>query len=526
MLIKNFPLMKLLLYLFISSILLTKTLTTFDLNSLTTTSITDPIDKVLTIKGKNQDSLFGSYVGDAGDINGDGINDVIVSDSAPSGQRTVSVIYGKQSLENIDLSSNDLDPQTTGFTITKTVARFGHSVNGAGDVNNDGYADIIIGSPSESSAYVIYGNVVQNLKNIDLDSETLEPLKTGFTVTGTTGDGLGYSVHGAGDINNDGYPDIVCGAYVANSDVGSQVGKAHVIYGKPTSNLINYPLETITLDPGTTGFTVTGEAASNHFGAAVSGAGDVNHDGYDDIIIGADLNSASRGAAYVIYGKRKDKLKDINLASTSLVSTDTGFKIRGGVALGQFGRIVASAGDINKDGYADVIIGAPNENGNTGGVYVIYGNKKENLPDLDLSLSTALSPQTNGFYIKGETASDQLGYPVNSAGDINKDGYQDIIFGGAGNTGSPGKMYVIYGKPKENLTNFDLATQKLEPTSTGFEITGLNSGDSFGTSVSTAGDFNGDGRIEILVGASGFDSSRGAAYVIFPTRKNSFLIFS
>jgi len=512
--------MKFFLSLFICSILFTRPLATFDLATLTST----PIDKVLTIKGNAASDSFGYYSSSAGDVNGDGINDIIVAAFGKNNnQGAVYVIYGRSDLQNLDLSSQDLDPQTTGFTITGRVpsSYFGNSVGGAGDVNGDGFDDIIIGAYFENggtgAVYVIYGNIVQNLKNIDLASETLQPLKTGFTITGASVDTLGYSVAGAGDIDQDGYADIICGGY----NPGGGAGRAYIIYGQPTAKQMNYDLGTTPLLPASTGFTVTGESGG-HLGSSVSSAGDVNHDGYDDIIIGSDNKNSNKGAAYVIYGKKKDKLKNINLASTPLVSTDTGFRILGGVASGQFGRIVAGARDINKDGYADVIIGAPNENVNTGGVYVIYGNKKENLPDLDLSLSTALSPQTNGFYIKGEATDNYLGHFVNSAGDINNDRYQDIIFGAYGNDGSKGKMYVIYGKPKENLGNIDLATQKLDPTSTGFDITGTTSVDLFGASVSSAGDFNGDGKTEILVGACGVNSYHGAAYIIFPTRKNSF----
>ena len=136
------------------------------------------------------------------------------------------------------------------------------------------------------------------------------------------------------------------------------------------------------------------------------------------------------------------------------------------------------------------------------------------MTNIDLSSQT-LIPSTTGFMITGNAANDRFGWSVSTAGDINNDGYDDIIIGAANKNSIQGAAYVIYGGPKSTMTNILLATQTLDPQNTGFMITGNAAADYFGISVRTAGDINNDGYDDIIVGAYYKNSQRGAAYVIY-----------
>ena len=464
---------------------------------------------------------FGNRVSIAGDINNDGYDDIIVGAFGKNGQQGAAyVIYGgeESSFVNLDLSTTTLNPFTTGFTITGNAAgdQLGVSVSTAGDINNDGYDDIIVGAytkdSSRGAAYVIYGGEKSAMSNWDFSSGvTLNPTSTGFTITGNAAfDSFGYSVSTAGDINKDGYDDIIVGAYTKNS----QQGAAYVIYGDDKATMSNIVLSSTTLDPTSTGFTITGNAGGDQFGRSVSAAGDVNNDGYDDIIVGAQGKSSNQGAAYVIYGGDKLTMSNIVLSSTTLDPLTTGFTITGNAAGDSLGVSVSTAGDINHDGYDDVIVGAYQKASYQGAAYVIYGGEKSTMSNIALSTQT-LNPVVTGFMITGSAVSDQFGFTVSTAGDVNNDGYDDMIVGARGKSSNQGAAYVIYGGEKSAMSNIVLSTTKLNPLTTGFMIIGDAAGDYLGNFVSAAGDINKDGYDDIIVGAPGKDSNQGVAYVIY-----------
>ena len=288
-------------------------------------------------------------------------------------------------------------------------------------------------------------NTTSQIPNFDFSSTTLDPTKSGFVVStnSATGGNLGYFTKTAGDIDKDGYNDTIIGAYGNN---GSK-GVVYVIYGGPSSSFLNINLASFTtLDPAITGFTIIGDSSGDQLGACVSTAGDINQDGYADIIIGAPGKNVDQGAVYVIYGAERSSFSHIDLSSTPLDHSTTGFTVTGSASGDAFGGCVNQAGDINKDGYDDIIIGAYGYNGGQGAVYVIYGGPKSSLVDLHLG-STLLNPTSTGFTIKGEASANYLGRWVSTAGDVNNDGYDDIIFGAHGNQGKKGAVYVVYGGP-------------------------------------------------------------------------------
>ncbi|HSW55228.1 MAG TPA: integrin alpha, partial [Ignavibacteriaceae bacterium] len=287
------------------------------------------------------------------------------------------------------------------------------------------------------------------------------------------GDWFGYSVSTAGDVNGDGYSDVIVGASL-NDAGGSNAGRAYIYFGG--ANMDN-----------TADVILTGAAADDYFGYSVSTAGDVNGDGYSDVIVGASLNDAggsNAGRAYIYYGgANMDNTADVILT--------------GAAADDYFGSSVSTAGDVNGDGYSDVIVGAyGNDAGGTsaGRAYIYYGG--------------ANMDNTADVILTGAAAGDWFGSSVSTAGDVNGDGYSDVIVGApfndAGGT-SAGRAYIYFGG-----ANMDSTADVI--------LTGAAAGDYFGYSVSTAGDVNGDGYSDVIVGAYGNDaggSNAGRAYIYF-----------
>lgn len=327
---------------------------------------------------------------------------------------------------------------------------FGYSVSGAGDVNGDGYEDIIVGAPfndgggaTAGRAYIYFGGV-----NFNSSPDVI--------FSGTTGLQLGYSVSSAGDVNSDGYDDVIVGlpAYSTNT------GRAYIYLGG--SNM-NSGVDVI----------FTGEAANNFFGTSVSDAGDVNGDGFGDVIVGAPNNASNTGEAYIYFGG-------------SVLNNAVDVTLNEGLANNFFGISVSKAGDFNGDGFGDVIIGAYGYSTNVGRAYIYYGGSTMNSTADNITLGFL----SNEFY----------GYSVSDAGDFNGDGYSDVIVGGYGHSVSLGRAYILYGGASPDAT-VDAV------------FTGQNSGDEFGKSVSSAGDVNGDGYDDVIAGASNFNSGDGSAYL-------------
>ncbi|GJM09755.1 MAG: hypothetical protein DHS20C11_20310 [Lysobacteraceae bacterium] len=439
------------------------------------------------IDGVSADDRSGFAVSGAGDVNGDGLADLIVG--VRSDIRKAYVVFGKADNSTVELNALG----DSGFTIEGGVedGLLGWKVSGAGDVNGDGLADIIVGAmvadpdgrTNAGAAYVVFGKTDNDVVDVNVLGQG------GFQIQGAEpGDEAGATVSGAGDVNGDGFADVVVGARSANYSFYNPGGASFVVFGKSSTSPVDLA------DLGLGGFRVDGvldTAASR-----ASGAGDVNGDGLDDIIIGAP--SLAAGRSYLVYGRTDNT--PIHLGSLG----SAGFRVDGIDDGDQFGYDVSGAGDINGDGYADLIVGAwradPNGQSMAGESTVVFGP----------------APGSGGFRIDGIGAGDYSGRRVSGAGDLNGDGKADLIVGadGASPNGqtSAGESYVIFGK--DDNTTVDLASLGTD----GFRIEGIDANDFSGRSVSAAGDVNGDGLADIIIGAYGADAgnaSTGESYVVF-----------
>ena len=481
------------------------------------------ISQGITIYGTINGDNSGWSVSGAGDVNGDNIDDVIISapDANPFGRTNAGesyLIFGRTTWQNIDLASLS----TYGIRIYGAANgdKTGISISAAGDVNGDGYADFLIGAyladplgrSDAGESYLIFG---KNTGWTDIDLSTLT-LPQGITIYGAvSGDNSGYSVSGAGDVNSDGYSDIIIGAYRANPFGRLVVGESYIIFGKNTT-WTNIDLNTTLSFPQ--GIKIYGAADGGSSGYSVSSAGDVNGDGYSDIIIGAPITDPfgrmDAGSSYLIFGKTT--WQDIDLAAFTVLQ---GITICGAADGDNSGISVSGAGDINSDGYSDIIIGAYRANPfgrtNAGASYVIFG---KNTGWTDIDLNTLTLPQ--GITIYGAVSGDNSGLSVSSAGDVNGNGHSDIIIGANfadpfGRTGA-GKSYIIFGK-NTTWTNIDLNTTLSFPQ--GITILGATDDDNSGFSVSSAGDVDGNGRSDIIIGANLADpfgrADAGNSYIIF-----------
>lgn len=285
----------------------------------------------------------------AGDVNGDGLADLLLKPSFGQGSQTAHVVYGRPGSGAIDVATLG----DGGFTITVPGLE---DAAGAGDVNGDGLADILVGNPRAASAWLVFGRP----GSAPVDVRTLG--ERGFQIDGDRADSLlGRGLAAAGDVNGDGLGDLALGA--------SGTAKAFVVFGKAdTSSVALYTL-------GGAGYRIDHDDEDG-FGEQLADAGDVNGDGRPDLILGALADGELSGSAYVIYGKRDPRPVDTERLGNH------GFRVDGAVmspnpfddVFGDgLGDTVAPAGDLNADGLADVVIGTVNRRHRTG--FVVYGSR-------------------------------------------------------------------------------------------------------------------------------------------------------
>ncbi|MCH7702515.1 MAG: FG-GAP repeat protein [Planctomycetes bacterium] len=472
-------------------------------------------DASLELKGVEISDRAGVSVSAAGDINGDGYDDVVIgcepSQLGSNHEGKSYVVFGSENMEHVEvLELDDLDG-SNGFFIREQQVGSKHTVSGAGDVNNDGFPDLFIGAPemnpngldNAGQAYVIFGGTSVGATGL-LEVESLDG-SNGFVINGMDAqDNLGISVSGGADFNGDGLPDLLLGASGADPSGIADAGEVYVIFGK--SNLGSEGVIELSDLDGSNGFVIQGTGAADNAGVSVSGAGDINGDGLDDLIIGANLadpnGQTDAGESYVIFGHRSLGADGVLILSD--LDGTNGFVVRGVAPFDESGFSVGGAGDVNADGFDDLILGAymadANDVINAGESYLLFGE-----PEIGASGSINLASLdgNNGIVIMGGEPWDQSGFSVGGAGDFNNDGFADIVIGAPDEqfTTGFGKSYLILGGQAIG-TDGTIQLSDLDET-TGQVMKGVGSYDHLGHSVTRAGDLNHDGLEELIVGAPG-----------------------
>jgi len=472
------------------------------------------------IYGIDETDYLGVAVSAAGDVNGDGIDDVIIGAARGGFEQAESayVVFGAQAAfpPVFDLSTLD---GSNGFVIKGFAStEFATAVSGAGDINGDGFDDLIIGAPLDSpngvrwagASYVVFGRAGRFPASLPI---TALNGSNGFALQGgQEAAWLGGAVAGAGDVNADGIDDIIVGANDAAPDGKFWAGESYVLFGTATG----FPaaIEATQLN-GSNGFVLKGVAERDHAGSSVAAAGDLNGDGVADFAVGAFGASPNgifqAGETYVVFGTDSPFPAEFEL---SALNGTNGFVVNG--IQGWSGSSVSGAGDVNSDGVDDLIIGAPQavqpDRHDEGEAYVLFG-RSEFAPVVELSTLDG----NNGFVLGSDTAIG-LGTVVSGAGDVNGDGVADVITCAQANAQNVRESYVVFGSDDAFPATVDVSS--LDGTN-GFllEAGHYEPGE---VSVSDAGDFNGDGVSDVIVGDSTFDlegeQRAGASFVVFGCR--------
>ncbi len=397
-------------------------------------------EPLLVLAGDGSLEGFGTSITTAGDVNGDGHPDLAVG--APYGGESGRVyIHSGSEGGLVDVPSSTL-------TITD-YTRFGWQVAGAGDVNGDGYDDLIVGSPDNERA--------EGAASLFLGASTGLAEEPSLRFEGPASGETGFAVAGAGDVDGDGYDDILVGSPGAEDERG----QAELFQGRAEG------------PSGLPGRTLTGDEASVFFGQTLAGAGDLDGDGFDEVVIGAWWSQR----VYLYSGSATGVSP---IATAVLPDPD-----EEGSA---FGRSLAGAGDLDGDGFDDLAVGAPSADDGRGWVFVYSGSAS----GIDPSAAEGL---------EGPEADSAFGSSLDAAGDTNGDGFDDLVIGAYLYESRTGRAYLAQGSAS------GLSAR---------ELRGLSAPDadsSFGLAVAGLGDVDADGYDDVLVGAPRYDSDTGRAYL-------------
>ena len=415
-----------------------------------------------------------------GDVNGDGFDDVGVFTS----QQDTYVVFGGRDIRGVDVSTLN-DGTGAGYRIGSLGA--GYALDSVGDVNGDGVGDLLVTAVNDTTngsasgaAYVVFGKA--DTKAIDLDTIAAGDSSLGFKIVGPgPWSYIGTSVGGGGDVNGDGLADVTLGSPYGSNGF-TDAGTAYVVFGKADGKQVD--LLDIENATGSSGFKIVGTNSFDYTGASVDVTGDMNRDGRAEVVV-----STNQGV-YLVFGKADSGT--VELADIATGSSNKGFVVDE-VSLSK----VSAAGDVNGDGREDFIVGEYQANTS----YVVFGKEDgETIHASDLASGSS----KHGFALTDNSGGYSLGNRVSTAGDVNGDGLDDLIL-----SNSAGGVFVVFGKTDGGAVN--VAT--LAADGKGFQI--HTSGSSEIIDVSAAGDVNGDGFDDLLVGNPFTEDGHGAVYVVY-----------
>ena len=417
---------------------------------------------------------FGAAMAVLGDVDKDGAVDLAVCEErADSNKGKLHLYFGSKSDTPLK-SAPDV-------TISGEAAAhfFCKSVTAMGDLNGDGFGDFAVGAMGVNSlagrVYIFFGGARSKFQG-------LTPQSAEVIIDGNAASMFGAAITGAGalagpDINGDQRPDLVVGAF-REANGGSLRGSVYVFYGRKT-----YPTGTPALKLTTKDADVViknDTVESGIFGAAVA-VGDFDGDKRSDIAAGAYGHTSYQGAVYVFYG---------STLTSSMTLANAGVTISGEAGTGRFGLSIAGVGDVNRDGKDDLVVGAPKYPVTAGhlhgAVYLFSGN----------GLSSTTADKATLRWV-GEGQHDQLGSSISSGGDLNKDGYADLVFGAkrkpVGGKPGVGVVYAILGGRFSELGKGQIGQ------AADFMWAGAGEDLSFGSAVFGGFDLTGDGYDDVVI---------------------------
>ncbi|MBK8961159.1 MAG: cadherin domain-containing protein [Proteobacteria bacterium] len=515
----------------------------------------------------------GNSVSAAGDVNGDGRADLIVganaaellTDSQALNRGRAYVIFGDTSANLATLANG-----TTGFNLnllngtqgaaltgaSEVNGGFSYMLAGGGDHNGDGLADLLSsqqnGSGANSRGYVIYGDTATNgtgagsfgnLNNLvasqlagsntsGVNDVNGDGVDDGAVFDGLDGRSLGLAIGNARDVDNDGVDDILIGNAERDTARGTDSGETFLVFGNSSSGLDG--LAALGGANGTNVLSFRGQAAADNAGLEVTGIGDIDHDGFDDFLMGA-TKTGTDGKFYVVLGDTRANLASLSSSvnasgfntalngANGFRSTNTPFAA---VVNADAGHHVSAVGDFNGDLIDDFVVSVDG----VGMALVVFGKSTGFSATLDLT--TLMTTHVGGFGIAAGVND------VAGAGDVNGDGLADLIIGnaaanqayilfGTSNVAPMIRTVEAYGVDLVDLTdNLSLSGSGVNLQSGGYlhgkgvVLNGVAS-TNFGTSVSGVGDFNGDGFDDVMVGAplasatTAIGNPAGAAFVVY-----------
>ncbi|MBU1003693.1 MAG: FG-GAP repeat protein [Proteobacteria bacterium] len=525
-----------------------------------------------TIQGDTAGVTYGADFAWVGDVNGDGKDDFIVSaaNADPGGVTNAGeayLIFGGSNLTTMDAADGTTDGNidisyldgSNGYVLQgyRTDGKMGvygrnKNMSTVGDFNNDGYDDFSLGAIGFSTAtgegYVLFGGSA--LDDLDaMDGTADGTLNVTYLASGNGGDGSnGFILNGFtpydqggnsasyGDINGDGYSDVIQSAFMAGEPVDSDRGEVYVLFGgNGYSGGAEWSQNNV---DGSNGVFFYNTNDREFMGSSVSGVPDMNGDGFGEVLIGANEGHGSNpfriGKAYLVFGGANGVKGESSALSSGFnvagLDGTNGYLLRGVNANDLTGQVTYA--DVNGDGISDLIIGAPHNYTGLAGpgrVFVAYGDQlaaldaEDGVTDGDISLINLLASNgadgTYGYVIEGNAGStDRLGFSVQTAGDVNGDGYGDFMVGGyTAASNENGEAYLVFGGAN-GVNGWGAKQAELDPDLLGGEdgmiLLGKTSGTSTGYSVGYLGDLNGDGYADFGVSGHG-TGTNGEVYVVY-----------